>query len=96
MTVALDDAMAMSPRGLFGRSWVLGYIAVSGFSVVFSTLTKVMLASLALSVAIKYGGPYLPLSGTAATAVVMVLSPSLILAIALGWDARHRQSPPNA
>lgn len=60
-------------------------------TVVLSTLTKVLLASLGISLAIKYGGPYLPLTGTSATAAVIVVAPSILLAIALGWDAWSRR-----
>jgi hypothetical protein len=36
---------------------------------------------------IKFAGPFLPIPGTSAVALVIVLFPSLILAGILGWRA---------
>lgn len=40
---------------------------------------KVVLVSAAISIAIKYGGPWLPLSPTTSVALAMVLLPSFLL-----------------
>jgi hypothetical protein len=56
-------------------------------------LLKVFILSAGVSVLIKYGGPSLPVAPTAVNALIAVLTPSLILAIALPWRAwKHRQS----
>ncbi|PIG94612.1 hypothetical protein [Gloeocapsopsis sp. IPPAS B-1203] len=44
---------------------------------------KVLLLSAFISVLIKYGGLYLPLSPTSTTALIVVLLPSIFMAIAL-------------
>ncbi|MBD2021665.1 hypothetical protein H6F43_15910 [Leptolyngbya sp. FACHB-36] len=46
---------------------------------------KIGILSLLVSIAIKYGGPYLPISGNTFHALVAVLSPSILLALLLGW-----------
>jgi hypothetical protein len=46
-------------------------------------ILKVVVASALISVAIKYGGPYLPVQGTPTTALIAVLSPSILMAILL-------------
>jgi hypothetical protein len=46
---------------------------------------KVMGLSIALSIAIKYGGPWLPVSGNTPTVLGAIGLPSLVMAIALGW-----------
>jgi hypothetical protein len=38
-----------------------------------------------LSVLIKYAAPILPIAGTATNALILVLLPSVIMAIALAW-----------
>jgi hypothetical protein len=50
---------------------------------------KVFVFSALVSFAIKYGAPYLPVSGTPTTALIMVLSPTILLAIALGWRSQQ-------
>lgn len=50
-----------------------------------SFILKVLFASLLLSVAIKFGGPYLAIAPTPVTALILVLSPSLTIAIAFLW-----------
>jgi hypothetical protein len=50
-----------------------------------SSILKIFTLSIALSFVIKYGGRYLPVSGTTAAALVGVLVPPILLAIALGW-----------
>jgi hypothetical protein len=52
---------------------------------ILSFLAKVLVASLVLSVAIKYGGPMLGIPATPVAALIGVLSPTVIVAIALGW-----------
>ncbi|MUL37173.1 hypothetical protein [Gloeocapsopsis dulcis] len=44
---------------------------------------KVLLLSTVISVLIKYGGSYLPLSPTSTPALIVVLLPSIVMAIAL-------------
>ncbi len=55
-------------------------------------ILKVFLLSLGVSVLIKYGGPSLPVDGTSLNALIAVVTPSLILAIAFLWRAgKYRQ-----
>ena len=49
---------------------------------------KIAIASLLLSVIIKYGGQMLPLTPTNTIALVIVLLPSIILAIMFGVKAK--------
>jgi len=44
---------------------------------------KVLLLSAVMSVLIKYGGAYLPILPTSITALIVVLLPSIVMAIAL-------------
>ncbi len=46
---------------------------------------KILLLSTALSLSIKYGGQYLPLTPTTTTALIIVLAPSLLIGLILGW-----------
>ena len=46
---------------------------------------KILLLSTALSLLIKYGGQYLTLTPTTTTALVIVLAPSLLIGLILGW-----------
>ncbi len=46
---------------------------------------KVAILSIVLSVAIKYGGPFLPIAATTTNALVAVWVPALLLATLLGW-----------
>jgi hypothetical protein len=48
-------------------------------------LVKVFLFSIVLSLLIKYAAPSLMIPGTDTIALVMVLSPPIIMAIALFW-----------
>ncbi|MCD8488867.1 hypothetical protein QPK87_26750 [Kamptonema cortianum] len=48
-------------------------------------ILKVLVASLLLSVAIKYGGPFLDLPPSSMLALGVVLFPSTVMAIALWW-----------
>jgi hypothetical protein len=54
-------------------------------------ILKVFILSAAVSAAIKYGGSSLPVAGTAVNALIAVLTPSVILAIALLGRARKYQ-----
>jgi hypothetical protein len=51
-------------------------------------IVKVFGLSALISVAIKYGAPYLAVPETNATAIAVVLLPSILMAIALGWRSR--------
>ena len=48
-------------------------------------ILKVLFFSTALSVLIKHGGQYLELKPTTTTALAIVLLPSLITGLILGW-----------
>ena len=48
-------------------------------------LIKLGLASAALAALIKYGGPLIPLPGTASVALAIVLSPIVGVALWLAW-----------
>lgn len=48
-------------------------------------LIKVAALSLLLSIAIKAVGPLLPLPQTTASALVLVLSPTLVMLVLLAW-----------
>jgi len=48
-------------------------------------ILKILIVSWLLSVLIKYGGEYLPLEPTTATALTIVLMPSLVIGLILGW-----------
>ncbi|MCC0179050.1 hypothetical protein I4641_18945 [Waterburya agarophytonicola K14] len=49
-------------------------------------IIKILLFSTALSVLIKYGGRYLPIQPTNAIATIIVILPSLIIGLILGWQ----------
>lgn len=51
-------------------------------------LVKILIFSAVLSVAIKYGGQLLSISPTNKIAIVAILLPSIIVAIALSWRAK--------
>ena len=51
-------------------------------------ILKVMGLSIVLSIAIKYGGGWLPVTGNTPTVLVAILLPSLVMAIGLGWRWR--------
>lgn len=55
---------------------------------------KLLLLSLILSAAIKYGGPYLHLPATPVTAGLMVGVPALIALVVLAW-AQSRAGQPS-
>lgn len=50
-------------------------------------ILKVLILSAGISVAIKYGGSSLPVAGTALNATIAVLTPSIVVALALLWRA---------
>jgi membrane protein implicated in regulation of membrane protease activity len=54
-------------------------------------ILKVFLMSIALSLAIKYGGPILSIPSTNLNALIAVFTPSIILATILGWRAFQQQ-----
>ncbi|MEB3231963.1 MAG: hypothetical protein VKJ64_13210 [Leptolyngbyaceae bacterium] len=49
---------------------------------------KVMGLSLAISLAIKYLAPFLPIPATDGTALTLVLLPTIVMAGLLGWRWR--------
>ena len=51
-------------------------------------ILKVLILSAGVSGLIKYGGPYLPVEATLVNVLIAVLTPTLILAIALWWRSR--------
>ncbi|HEY9853933.1 MAG TPA: hypothetical protein V6D28_30975 [Leptolyngbyaceae cyanobacterium] len=53
-------------------------------------LLKVLVLSAIISVLIKYGGPLLNVNGTPLVALILVLLPSIVLAIALWWRFSQR------
>ncbi len=56
-------------------------------------ILKVLILSAGISALIKYGGPSLPIAGTLGNTLIAVVTPSVILAIALLWRAwNYRQS----
>jgi membrane protein implicated in regulation of membrane protease activity len=48
-------------------------------------MTKVGVLSIVLSIAIKYGGPLLPIAATSTNALIAVWVPALLIATLLGW-----------
>jgi membrane protein implicated in regulation of membrane protease activity len=54
-------------------------------------ILKVFLMSIALSFAIKYGGPFLSIPPTNFNALIAVFSPTIILAAILGWRTIQQQ-----
>lgn len=52
---------------------------------------KVLLLSAVLSVGVKYGGRFLPLSPTSVNALLIVLLPLVIVSLLLGWRAKNFQ-----
>ncbi|MGF1601035.1 MAG: hypothetical protein ACFCU8_03285 [Thermosynechococcaceae cyanobacterium] len=51
-------------------------------------LAKILILSAVISVAIKAGGPLIPLPPVSAVALLLVLSPTVIMAIALTLRAK--------
>lgn len=52
-------------------------------------LTKILVLSAVISAAIKYLGPSLPLPAINGVALVIVLSPTIVMSIALAWRANQ-------
>lgn len=48
-------------------------------------ILKVFIASAVIAIAIKYGGAYLPVQGNTPTALIAVLTPSIVMAMLFGW-----------
>ncbi len=57
-------------------------------------ILKIAIASLLLSELIKYGGRLLPISPNNTLALIIVILPSLILAIIFGWKYQQSNSKP--
>ncbi|MEM9272659.1 MAG: hypothetical protein AAGA80_06805 [Cyanobacteria bacterium P01_F01_bin.143] len=51
---------------------------------------KILILSTTLSVLIKYGGRLLSVSPTVTIAIVAILLPSIIIAIALAWRTKAK------
>ena len=49
-------------------------------------ILKILLLSTGLSILIKYGGPLIPIRPTTSLALMIVLLPSLIMGLVLGWQ----------
>ncbi|MFB8792132.1 MAG: hypothetical protein U7123_25625 [Potamolinea sp.] len=56
-------------------------------------LLKVLILSAGLSALIKYAGPSFPITATSGNALIAIVSPTIILAIALLWRAWKYQQP---
>lgn len=54
-------------------------------------ILKVLILSAGISLLLKFAGPSLPVSPTSVNALIAVVTPMLILAIALLWRARKYQ-----
>ncbi|WP_110984443.1 hypothetical protein [Acaryochloris thomasi] len=52
-------------------------------------LVKILVLSAVISVAIRYLGPLLPLPATSSVALALVLSPTVIMSVALAWRANQ-------
>ncbi|NEP55735.1 MAG: hypothetical protein F6K31_01700 [Symploca sp. SIO2G7] len=50
-------------------------------------ILKILIPSVAVSALLKYGGPSLPIAPTPLNALILVLIPTIVLAIALWWRA---------
>jgi membrane protein YdbS with pleckstrin-like domain len=62
-------------------------------------ILKVLILSAGISVLIKYVGPYLAVAATSSNALFALLTPALIVAIALLWRAwkyPHRADTPDS
>uniref|UniRef100_A0A832H2D9 Uncharacterized protein n=1 Tax=Oscillatoriales cyanobacterium SpSt-402 TaxID=2282168 RepID=A0A832H2D9_9CYAN len=54
-------------------------------------ILKVFVVSTLISIAIKQGGPYLPVAATNTTALVTVITPSILFAVLLSWRWQKQQ-----
>lgn len=59
----------------------------------FIFLLKVFVASAAISLAIKYIGPFTNIPATAVNASILVFLPTFVMAIILGWRAWQYNKP---
>jgi len=48
-------------------------------------IVKILILSVAISALLKYGGSSLPIAPTSLNALILVLIPTIVLAIALWW-----------
>jgi membrane protein implicated in regulation of membrane protease activity len=60
-----------------------------------STLLRVILLSLGLSVAIKFGAPFLEIPTNNTTATIGVFLPVLLVALTLSWRHINKKSTDN-
>ncbi|MEB3180672.1 MAG: hypothetical protein VKL59_16840 [Nostocaceae cyanobacterium] len=58
-------------------------------------IAKLLIYSLAISIFIKYAAPVLDIADNTTNAVIAILSPTIILAIALWWRFRKQQGMGN-
>ncbi len=56
-------------------------------------LLKVLILCAGISALIKYAGPSLPVAATSVNALIAIVTPTIILAIALGWRSWKYQQP---
>ncbi|MGJ3245995.1 MAG: hypothetical protein ACFE0I_07980 [Elainellaceae cyanobacterium] len=54
-------------------------------------ILKILGISTLGAIAIKYGGPYLNIPATPVTAILIVLLPSMIMAVLLSWRVQNRE-----
>ncbi len=54
-------------------------------------ILKIVLLSAILSFLIKDGGKFLPITSTNLTAIIVVLLPTLILSLILGWRWQQQE-----
>ena len=55
-------------------------------------IVKILILSSILSVLIKYGGRVLAINPTVMIAIAVILLPSIIMMLALGWRAQQKLS----
>ena len=53
---------------------------------------KVLFLSAILSFLIKYGGKFMPIASTTLDTLILVLSPTLILSLILGWRWQQQEN----
>ena len=54
-------------------------------------MLKVVLLSAILSFLIKYGGKFMPITSNSINALILVLLPTLILSLILGWRSQQQE-----
>ena len=54
-------------------------------------ILKVVLLSAILSFLIKYGGKFIPITSNRVDALILVLLPTLILSLILGWRSQQQE-----